>query len=220
MDFFQAPVDILVDSHVKFFLFLDSQKERTVLMSMLQEAKELEQHITIVTKETEEQKIEFVKDTFRKEAQQMKLLRELQMVYPICLDPKKGFLIRDLRLPVDIYTTTVPEEEISAALGFCCHLIFMTSKYLTVPLRYRLFCNSSRSAIQLDANTFLPLFTARSVEREHLDRAMELLGTNTDCILMTLGIDYTPKSHILSRLKRVFDHIIEGEIPLLDNGIH
>jgi hypothetical protein len=146
----------------------------------------------------------------------MKLLRELQTVYPITMgDLRKGYLIRNLRLPVDIYTTTVPEEEISAALGFCCHLVFMISKYLSISMRYRLFCNSSRSAIQLDGSTFLPLFSARSVEREHLDHAMGLLGANVDCILMSLGIEYTPKSHILARLKRVYDQIIEGEIPLL-----
>ncbi len=187
---------------------------------MLREANEVKQHITQIKEETKKQSTEFRKDLFRKGAQQIKLLRELQMVYPITLDSKKGFLIRDLRLPVDIYTTTVPEEEISAALGFCCHLIFMASKYFSIALRYRLFCNSSRSAIQLDANTFLPLFTARSVEREHLDRAMDLLGANADCILMTLGIEFTPKSHILARLKRIYDYIIEGEIPLHDNGIH
>ena len=174
----------------------------------------------LIELESQNQGAAFRQYLFRKEAQQMKLLRELQMVYPITLDPKKGYLIRDSRLPVDIYTTTVPEEEISAALGFCCHLVFMTSKYLTISLRYRLFCNSSRSAIQMEANTFLPLFTARSVEREHLERGMDLLGANVDCILMNLGIDYTPKSHILARLKRIFDHVVEGEIPLHDNAIH
>ena len=174
----------------------------------------------LIEQESQNQSAAFRQCLFRKEAQQMKLLRELQLVYPITLDPKKGYLIRDLRLPVDIYTTTVPEEEISAALGFCCHLVFMTSKYLTISLRYRLFCNSSRSAIQMDANTFLPLFTARSVEREQLERGMDLLGANVDCILMNLGIDFTPKSHVLARVKRIFDHVVEGEIPLHDNGIH
>lgn len=193
------------------------QQEREELTFMLQEANDLERHIQLVETETKVQMIEFRKDEFRKEAQHMKLLRELQTVYPITMDPRKGYLIRNLRLPVDIYTTTVPEEEIAAALGFCCHLVFMMSKYLSISLRYRLFCNSSRSAVQLDANTFLPLFTARSVEREHLERAMGLLGANVDCILVTLGIEFTPKSHILARLKRVYDQIIAGEIPL---GVH
>lgn len=199
---------------------LQLNEEREELLSLVQEAKEIQQHMEVMKRENQNQSAAFRHYLFRKEAQQMKLLRELNMVYPITLDPKKGYLIRDLRLPVDIYTTTVPEEEISAALGFCCHLVFMTSKYLTVSLRYRLFCSSSRSAIQMDANTFLPLFTARSVEREHLERGMELLGANVDCILMNLGVDFTPKSHILSRLKRIFDHVVEGEIPLHDNGIH
>lgn len=186
---------------------------------MLQDANDIEGQIQLIAAETKKQTAELNKDIFLAEAQHMKLLRELQTVYPITLDPKKGYLIRDLRLPVDIYTTAVPEEEISAALGFCCHLVFMISKYLSISLRYRLFCNSSRSAVQLDVNTFLPLFAARSVEREHLDHAMSLLGANVDCILMTHGIEFTPKSHILARLQRVYDQIIQGEIPLLENGI-
>jgi len=186
---------------------------------MLKEANDIEEQIQLVAAETKQQASELHRDVFRKEAQHMKLLRELRTVYPIILDPKKGYLIRDLRLPVDIYTTTVPEEEISAALGFCCHLVFMMAKYLSISLRYRLFCNSSRSAVQLDANTFLPLFTSRSVDREHMDRAMGLLGADVDCILMTHGIEFTPKSHILARIQRVYDHIIQGEIPLHENGL-
>ena len=148
----------------------------------------------------------------------MKLVRELRTIYPILLDSQKGFLIRGLRLPVDILTTAVPEDEISAALGFCCHLVFMLAKYLSISMRYRIFCNSSRSAIQSNGTSFLPLFLARSVEREHLEQGMWLLGENIDCMLITLGIEFTPGSHILGKLKRVYDHITEGEIALNDNG--
>lgn len=179
----------------------------------------MEGHISRIATETDKQGKELRKDELRKQALQMKLLRELHTVYPIHLDSKKGYLIRNLRLPVDTYTTGVSEEEISAALGFCCHLVFMISKYLGISLRYRLFCNSSRSAVQLDANTFLPLFISRMVEREHLDRAMTLLGSDVDCILMTIGIEFTPKSHILARLQRVYEHIIEGEIPLSQDSM-
>lgn len=184
------------------------------MAAVLREAKDMEQHITLVRAETKNLQLEVQKDEFLREAQQMKLLRELQTIYPITLDSQKGYLIRNLRLPVDIITTAVPEEEISAALGYCCHLMFMIAKYLGIGLRYRLFCNSSRSAIQYDAVTFLPLFVSRSnnIEREQVDRGMALLGANADCILMTHGIEFTPKSHILARLKRVFDHMVRGQI--------
>jgi hypothetical protein len=164
------------------------------------------------------QAVELNHDQFKREAQCIKLLRELRTIYPITLDSQKGYLIRDLRLPVDIYTTMVPEEEISAALGFCCHLVFMMSKYLSVQLRHRIYCNSSRSAIQQDGTAVYPLFTARAVEREQLDRGLTLLRADVDCILMTYNIDYTPTSHILARVKRVYDHIIDGNSPLVDKG--
>jgi hypothetical protein len=187
---------------------------------MVEEAKSLDGQIQHVREEIQRQACELRREEFRKEAQHMKLVRELKRIYPITLDSQKGFLVRGLRLPVDILTTVVPEDEISAALGFCCHLVFMLAKYLSISMRYRIFCNSSRSAIQSDGTIFFPLFVARSVDREHLETAMNLLGENVDCILMTLGIEFTPKSHILARLKRVFDYVIKGEISLLENGFH
>jgi hypothetical protein len=190
---------------------------------MLQQAKSVKEDIRLVRAELKHQAVLLRRDEFLREAQCIRLLRELQTIYPITLDSQKGYLIRDLRLPVDIYTTMVPEEEISAALGFACHLLFMFSKYLSVNLRHRVFCNSSRSAIQQDGGTAIvyPLFMARNVEREQLERGLTLMGANVDCILMTYRMEYTPKSHILARLKRIYDHVIEGNAPLgiVDKGM-
>jgi hypothetical protein len=197
---------------------------------MLQQAKRVKDDIRLIGAELKHQTVLLRRDEFLQEAQCIKLLRELQTIYPITLDAQKGYLIRDLRcLPanMDIYTTmTIPEDELSAALGFAGHLIFLLSKYLSVPLRHRVFCNSSRSAIQQDGGSngsttttgtnnamaiVYPLFMARTVEREQLERGLTLLGANVDCILMTYRMEYTPKSHILARLKRIYDHVvIEG----------
>lgn len=185
---------------------------------MLQEAKDIEEDIRLVRAEMKSQALELSHDRFLREAQCIKLLRELRTIYPITLDSQKGYLIRDLRLPVDLYTTTVPEEEISAALGFCSHLVFMMSKYLSVQLRHRIYCNSSRSAIQQDGNAIFPLFTARAIEREQLDRGLALLGQDVDCILLMYDIEFTPTSHILARLKRVYDHIIDGNWTSIEKG--
>lgn len=193
-------------------------QEQNSLVALVQEAKGIEEDIRLVQAEMKSQAGELNQDKFMREAQCIKLVRELRTIYPITLDSQKGYLIRDLRLPVDIYTTTVPEEEISAALGFCCHLLFMMSKYLSVQLRHRIYCNSSRSAVQQDGTSLFPLFTARGVEREQLDRGLTLLGDDVDCILMTYSINYTPKSHILARLKRAYDHIIEGNSTLINKG--
>lgn len=200
----------------------------------------MERHIQLLRAETKNQELAEHRDLFQREAQQMKLLRELETIYPITLDSKKGYMIRNLRLPVDIYTTGVPEDEVSAALGFCCHLIAMLSKYLICPLRYKLVCNSSRSAIQLGESSILagsdsssagrsngqdsagaslananirPLFMARSVEREQLDQGLKALGANVDGMLISHGITFTPNSHILARVQRIFDHVLKGEIP-------
>jgi hypothetical protein len=121
-------------------------------------------------------------------------------------------VIRGLRLPVDIYTTTVPEEEINASLGYCAHLVFMIAKYLTIPLRHRIFCNSSRSAIQQDGVGVFPLFlgrmVARSLEREQVDRGARLLGANVNCVLMHLGMPESLQTqHILARLDAILNSV-------------
>jgi hypothetical protein len=192
-----------------YFFSSSIGQDKKSLETLLQQAKTVEQDIRLVRTETKQQEIQLHRDRFLTDAQRVKLLKELRTIYPLTLDPQKGYLIRELRLPVDIYTTSVPEDEMSAALGYACHLVFMVSKYLSVPLRHRIYCNSSRSVIQHDGILF-PLFLARHVEREQLERALALLGADVDCILMTYQIGFTPKSHILARLKRLFDHIVEG----------
>jgi len=54
-----------------------------------------------------------------------------------------------------------------------------------------------------------PLFAARNVDKDQLDRGLVLLGENANCLLHTLNIDYTPQSHILKRLSLVYDHILD-----------
>ena len=122
--------------------------------------------------------------------------------------------IRDLKVPTDIvHNTTIPDEEVSAALGFLCHLVHMMSKYLSIPLRHRIFCNSSRSAIQQDGGHVFPMFCARVVERDQLETAVALLNANIDCLLKSRGIVYQlddGNTHMLERLQRLYDHVIDG----------
>lgn len=200
-----------------------------MVTSGLSEAKQIHQEILLLQGEIQKQSEQLEHDEFRKEAQCIKLVRELGAIYPISVvdgreesgknssgigGESRRYLIRGLEIPIDLYnnSTNVVEEEISAALGFCCHLVVMLGKYLCVPLRYRIFCNSSRSAIR-QGTIIYPLFTARVVEREQLERGMLLLYANVDCILQTRGIEYNPKSHILARLQRIYRHVIEGNHP-------
>jgi hypothetical protein len=141
----------------------------------------------------------------------VKLLKELRVIYPIQCMSEHRYFIRGLELPSDLHNGDVSEDEVSAALGFVCHSLVMISKYLSIPLRYRIICNSSRSAVQDDEVDILPLFQARVVEASQLDRGMTLLELNVECILKNRGICCAEKSNILAKIKRIYDKII-GEV--------
>mmetsp|Transcript_35041 Transcript_35041/g.104517 ORF Transcript_35041/g.104517 Transcript_35041/m.104517 type:complete len:101 (+) Transcript_35041:2054-2356(+) len=86
----------------------------------------------------------------------------------------------------------------------------MAAKYLSVPLRYRLICNSSRSAVQDDGRGVCPLFKERGVvEREHFDRAVELLVRDAECLLKSRGLAYDPQSHLLAKVNLLFEATTE-----------
>lgn len=210
---------------------------------MVQTAKNLQSQTDRLKTEIMQQSQLLHRAKFARDAHCIHWFRDLhQWVYPITLDFQKGFLIRNLRLPVDLKTTAVPDEELSAALGFCSHLMFLMSKYSGIGLRHRVYCNSSRSAIQQDggnggdggsgggsptsspvlsiaataadsnnSQNLYPLFAARNVDKDQLDRGLGLLGENANCLLDTLEIDFTPQSHILKRLSLVYDHILASK---------
>ena len=219
--------------------------EQLTLTHLVEEVQSVERDISKVKAELQKQLVALEKEEILKESQSIKLLRDLRDIYPITQDSTPrlsssvggiiqstrgpagrtdkdggitGYLIRGLRLPTDIYTTTISEEEVNTSLGYCAHLVFMVAKYLAIPLRHRIFCNGSRSAIELDSVGIFPLFlgrlAARALEREQVDRGARLLGTNVDCILMHLGLMSSPSTlppiHILARLQSVFDFVAEG----------
>uniref|UniRef100_A0A7R9WYK5 Uncharacterized protein n=1 Tax=Craspedostauros australis TaxID=1486917 RepID=A0A7R9WYK5_9STRA len=103
-------------------------------------------------------------------------------------------------------STPISDEEASAALGFTCHAILLVSKYLSVPLRHRIIHNSSRSGIMVDKGTMLPLFVARSVNRDELDEALSLLHSNVDTIASSRGINVFGDWHILEKLNVIIGH--------------
>lgn len=110
-----------------------------------------------------------------------------------------------------MHSLVASDELISAGLGFVCHLISMSSKYLSIPLRYRLICNSSRSAVQEDDDIF-PLFREKVVVKVQFDRAIVLLGRNIDLLLRVKGINAMQSSerpHILAKLYVFFKKMVE-----------
>jgi hypothetical protein len=148
---------------------------------------------------------------------------------------------------------SVGEDDLSAALGHLCHVVSMLSKYLTIPLRYRLICNSSRSAVQDEdchsdyyyhtasnaagvasplssipassgssssggASTsgnkkalLFPLFQARPIEREQVEHGVLLLERNVECLCRARGIRFDPHSHVLAKVNRIFECIVDGK---------
>lgn len=132
------------------------------------------------------------------------------MIYSIRCQAEETWVIRGQEIPNDLYSGGASEEEVYAALGFLCHSIVMFSKYLSVALPYRIVCSSSRSAIQQDATTILPLFQARMVERGELDRVMVILERNVACVLKSRGIPYSEDAHMLCKVNRSYDNIIDG----------
>lgn len=109
-------------------------------------------------------------------------------------------------MPKDLHSLS--DELISAGLGFVCLAIIMCSKYLSIPLRYRLIFNSSRSAIREDSNVF-PLFKERVVERDQFDRGILLLHRNIDHLLQKRGLKSktSDQDHILAKVGLLLNHI-------------
>lgn len=140
----------------------------------------------------------------------MKLLKELQQIYSITNKKGDRYTIAGAELPGDIFGGETSEDEISAALGFLAHSLVMMSKYLTIPLRHRIVCNSSRSAIQEEGANILPLFLARNGERQPLERGMVLLHRNVDCIANSRGIEYGKSSHILAKVKQIYQEVLKS----------
>lgn len=145
------------------------------------------------------------------EAQRIRLIRELEAIYPIAVEPNQRFFIRGLELPRFIFSgSNVPDEIVSASLGFLCHAIHLMGKYLGVHLKYRLHCQSSRSAIQDGRDAIFPLFLGRSVDREHVEYGVHLLDRNVECICRGRGIQLSTEVHMLAKTLRIYEHVIEG----------
>jgi hypothetical protein len=168
-----------------------------------QEAQDIRQYTSKIVEEQRDL------DTIT-EVQRIKLMKELRSIYPIQCKPEQHYFIRGIELPSDLHVGLVTEDEISAALGYICHSLVMMSKYLSIPLRYRIVCNSSRSAVQEDGSTILPLFQSRVVERDFLERGMLLLGRNVEKLAKSRNVKCGETSHILQKMKRIYDKVVDG----------
>jgi hypothetical protein len=188
--------------------------DKNTLRQVLQEAKTISNEIGLLKLEMTSQAEQLRKDAFWKEAHGIKLVRELSSIYPITKDKDgKNHFICGIKLPADIPASIInmPEEELSAALGYVCHLLVIMSKYLDIPLRHRIYANSSRSAIAQDGGSAIfPLFSARMIEREELEYGLGLLDADVECLIKSRGIEYEPTKNLLARLKIILDQAQNG----------
>ena len=155
------------------------------------------------------------------DARRLKLVSQLRTIYPITISEDKNgarvFLIRGIALPdTNVYSHV--EEQIATALGYVAHLVFMISKYLEIPLRYRLIHHASRSFVR-DAISSAsggrgmnyPLFW-KGGRREDFERAVSLLKQNIEQLMWAR--DVIPNAHgskgILSNLYHFLNHILRS----------
>ncbi|GMI24723.1 hypothetical protein TeGR_g12071 [Tetraparma gracilis] len=153
------------------------------------------------------------KGRFLLEARQVKLLGQLARIFPIERVSEDVYAIRGLQVPRDY---SGDDERLSSALGLLCHLLLMTSKYLGVPLRYKLLCHASRSAVQDGASVY-PLFKARQ-ERERFDRACVLLERDADSLLSARAIRAPPRTHVLGKVGLLYQETVSPHSRLKSEG--
>jgi UV radiation resistance-associated gene protein len=83
-------------------------------------------------------------------AQRRRICLDLQNIYPIDSidDETLSFTVRGARLPATGKFDKNLEEEVSTALGWTAHLVYLLSGYLCVPLRYPVYPVGGRSLVK------------------------------------------------------------------------
>lgn len=186
------------------------QNSKSSLQTKTAELEMLQEQTQQVVEATQTEEAHVQRVDFSLQAQRIKLFCELRTIYRVTVNAELRYFIQGLEIPQQLYAGTVSEEEVGAALGHVAHLVTMMSKYLDVQLRYRIYCFSSRSAIQDDRGAAFPLFQGRTVERLQLEHGVRLLDRNVECICQHRGIRIPLNTHVLAKVKRVYEHVIDG----------
>ena len=154
-------------------------------------------------------------------AKQLSLLAELRALYPIEeLVPDRGggrmYTIRGLHLPArDLHM--LPEEQVSTALGYVCHLVQLAAKYLAVPLRYTPSYCASRSAMRDDVarpgldfplHGKVPASGAPDAASAPFSIAVIMLARDVRQLLHSQGLAMGD-AHMLAALRRLFSTLLD-----------
>ena len=194
--------------------FRDAQRQLQPLVAVVgEETAEIEQTLAAALDTLRD---ELAGSKFMLEARQLKLMSELQSIYPIeQLDVNSDYAIRGVELPRDL--SQKDDEAVAAGLGYVVHLLILLSKYLEVPLRYQLIYQASRSMIRdpissggLPSSTsisggglVLPLYR-RNVDRDRFERALIWLQRDVEQLLACRGLGFDTKKDMLGNLQQLF----------------
>jgi hypothetical protein len=147
-------------------------------------------------------------------AKQLSLLAELRALYPIVeILKNKEYSIRGTKIP-DRELQTLPDEQISTALGYACHLVSLLAKYLQVPLRYFPQHMASRSTMRDEIMTGpveYPLYT-KGVEPGMFSNAFFMLQSDVRQLLYSQGISPID-GHVLANVSRLFTILLDAPLP-------
>jgi hypothetical protein len=189
------------------------KEEREHLTTDIIELKQMQQQTGQVQEKTRLLQLDAQKSAFLLEAQRIRLFRQLRTIYPVtmetCTETDQRYRICGLEIPPDLAGNQVAEEQLAASMGYLCHVVTMMAKYLTIQLRFRLYCRSSQSAVQDEMGRIYPLFT-RNVDREEFERGARLLWRNVDALACSLRIRTSPQLHVLAKVKRIYEYVIDG----------
>ena len=151
-------------------------------------------------------------------AKRLSLLSELRQLYPIAeIEPGRRYTIRGISLP-DRDLTSLPEEQVSTALGYTCHLTSLLSKYLGVPLRYRPGHMASRSTMRdeaVAAGREFPLYWKGlgSGGQDEFSVGLLMLRRDVAQLLHSQGLAAPSNGHMLGHLGRLFSALLDLPLP-------
>jgi len=183
----------------------------------------LDERINLNNKERIKVEEDSLRLQFLLEARQLKLLSELQTIYPIERiggserdkdKDKIRYAIRGIEFQSPFEgNQSKDDEQISTVLGYIVHTTLLVSKYLEIPLRYQLLFFASRSMIrdpvQKDPKEQnLPLYR-KDVEPERFRRAFNWLTRDIEQLLAARGIVYTKTKDILFNLSQLFKYTMD-----------
>lgn len=124
------------------------------------------------------------------------------------------FTIRNIPLPPYDLLTNFDEEQVSTSLGFVSHLVCLLSKYLEVPLRYRIVYFASRSGISDDVSrkALCPLYI-RNAEEGRLQIGMRNLNKNVVHLLNVRFLKWHQHANSVENTLENLDILLRHEVP-------